>query len=248
MSQPSHLQLLVQDLLKPQAYPEHPPQVALLETHISYLFLTGTHVYKVKKPVNLGFLDFTTLRKRHHYCQQEVLLNRRLSPDIYLGVVKITLGPEGCTLGEKGKAVEYAVRMLQLPQEKALSRLLDTDQVTPSMMEQLARRIAHFHSQAETSPRITRVGGWPTVRHNVLENFLQTERYVDTAIPRSAYLDLKGYSQAFLEVCRILFKRREQEQKIRDTHGDLHTAQIWFVNGIEITDCIEFNQRFRYGD
>ena len=121
---------LVEALLKPQAYPEEVAAVELVETHISYIFLTGKHVYKVKKPVDYGFLDFTTLEKRHYYCQEEVELNRRLSPEVYLGVSEIRQHQGRYTVDGPGITVEYAVRMRPLPRERAMNLLLQQGQVS----------------------------------------------------------------------------------------------------------------------
>jgi hypothetical protein len=222
--------------------------VELVETHISYLFLTGAFVYKVKKPVDFGFLDFTTLEKRRHFCQQEVLLNRRLSPDVYLGLVEVRHDQGRYAIHGPGEAVEYAVKMRQLPRDRAMAQLLARGEVTPKMVQQLGQKVWAFHRDAAASQEITRIGGLDTVRRNVEENFAQTEEYVGRTISRELFHRVRAYSQAFLDARRGLFQQRAAEGRIRDCHGDLHTAQIFLVNGISIIDCIEFNERFRYSD
>ncbi|GBD11080.1 hypothetical protein HRbin23_00731 [bacterium HR23] len=241
---------LVQDLLRPEAYPEgeRPTQVELVETHISWLFLTGRYVYKVKKPVDFGFLDFTTLEKRQHFCHEEVRLNRRLSPSVYLGVVEVRWDGSRHTIEGEGQTVDYAVKMLQLPRERTLSALLKAGTVSQDDIRRIARRIAEFHAQAETSDAITRTGGLETVRHNIQENFLQTERYQGVTITPEAYDLLRAYSEAFLEVHAPLFAQRQAQGRIRDGHGDLHAGQIYLVDGVLFLDCIEFNERFRWAD
>jgi uncharacterized protein len=239
---------LVESLLGPEAYPEQVSNIELVETYISYLFLTGSHVYKVKKPVDYGFLDFTTLEKRRYYCHQEVELNRRLSPDVYLGVVEIREQDGQYTIAGPGQTVEYAVKMLQLPKQRAMNALLREGKVTEGDIRRLTARIADFHRRAETSPEITRLGGLEVVWQNVEENFSQTEKFVGTCLSLDAFDDLVAYSRAFLEVKEGLFQRRAREGRIRDCHGDLHTAQIFLENGISIIDCIEFNDRFRCSD
>jgi aminoglycoside phosphotransferase family enzyme/predicted kinase len=239
---------LVEALLDPGAYPEPVNAVKLAETHISYLFLTGEHVYKVKKPVDFGFLDFTTPEKRRYYCEQEVKLNRRMSPEVYLGVVEIREQSGSYSIGGKGNTVEYAVKMLQLPQSRAMSLLLKEDQVTKEQVQRLAVKIADFHRRAATSPEITRLGDVDAVRENVEENFSQTEKYIGKCLSQDAFDDLAAYTRAFLEVREEVFRHRADAGRVRDCHGDLHTAQIFLENGISIIDCIEFNQRFRYSD
>lgn len=239
---------LVEALLDRRAYPEPVDAVELAETHISYLFLTGQHVYKVKKPVDFGFLDFTTLEKRHYYCQQEVELNRRMSPEVYLGVVEIRQQGSTYSIDGEGETVEYAVKMRQLPQSRSMSLLLRQGQVTEEQVRQLAVKIADFHERAATSSEITRLGDIAAVRENVEENFSQTERYIDRCLSQDMFDDLVAYSRAFLEAKKELFQQRAAAGRVRDCHGDLHTAQIFLENGISIIDCIEFNQRFRYSD
>lgn len=240
----------VRALLEPEAYPEEerPREVRLVETHISWLFLTGRFVYKVKKPVNFGFLDFTALEGRRHFCHEEVRLNRRLSPDVYLGVVEVVRRGGRYALYGAGEVVDYAVRMRQLPGDRWLSVLLERGQAGEAEVRRVARRIARFHRSAETGPEVTRTGALETVRFNAEENFRQTEPYIGRTLDRPLYERVRAYTRAFLEVREPLFRRREREGRIRDGHGDLHAAQINLEDGIAIIDCIEFNTRFRYGD
>ena len=242
---------LVQALLHPEAFPaeERPRQIELVETHVSWLFLTGVHVYKIKKPLDLGFLDFTTLEKRRHFCDREVALNRRMSPEVYPGVVEIRKGPQGYAVQGPGELVEYAVKMRQLPRDSAMKELLRHGEVTPDMVRRLARKIWEFHRKADTSPEITQLGGFEAMRTNLLENFEQTREFIGQTASREQFDRIAAYSQAYLDVRRDLFRRREQDGRIRDCHGDLHTAQIFLPDdGVSIIDCIEFNERFRYSD
>ncbi|MBF8266791.1 MAG: putative kinase [Dehalococcoidia bacterium] len=239
---------LVAALLRPGAYPERPQSIELVETHISYVFLTGQHVYKVKKPVAFGFLDFTTVERRRYFCHMEVLLNRRLAPDVYLGVVEIRERDGSYTVEGPGTTVEYAVKMRQLPRERTLSRLLPQGQVSGEAIQRIAGRVADFHSRADASPHLVRLGGIEAVRQNTRENFQQTVDYVGLALSKDEHDDLRAYTEAFLEVREALFQRRAEGGRIRDCHGDLHAAHVFLENGISIIDCIEFNQRFRYSD
>lgn len=242
------LPALVHDLLRPEAYPESPAQVTLHETHISWLFFTDSHVYKVKKPVDFGFLDFTTLEKRRYYCHREVELNRRLSPDAYLGVVEVRYASGHHAVEGPGETVEYAVQMRRSPAERMMSELLQRGELAVEHVERLADKIAAFHREAETSPEITRLGGRQAVRTNLRENFEQTERYIGATIGRAAYDDIRAFSWAFLDAYDDLLARRERHGCVRDCHGDLHTAQVCIEDGITVLDCIEFNDRFRYSD
>ena len=241
---------LVQALLRPGAYPvdARSARVELVETHVSYLFLTGSYVYKVKKPVDYGFLDFTSLERRRHFCHQEVLLNRRLSPEVYLGVVDVRRDGDSYAVDGPGETVEYAVQMRQLSRSQAMSELLRRRALGTAQVRQVAERVHSFHQAAETGPDITALGGLETVRNNVLENFAQTERYIEQTVSRRDFRRAQAYSQAFLAEREDLFAQRAEAGRIMDGHGDLHSAQIFLDGDVAIIDCIEFNERFRYGD
>ena len=220
----------------------------LHETHISWLFFTGQFVYKVKKPVNFDFLDFSTLQKRHFYCNEEKRLNTRLAPGVYLGTVGVIHRGDQFIFGRSGNPVEYAVKMRQLPQNRWLSTLLRNGEVEPDLIRRIARRLAEFHAKAETNERITRIGGLEGLWLSTKENFLQTQRFIGTTISRKVYDTVSVYTEVFKEVNEELFRQREAKGRIREGHGDLHAAQICAENGLSIIDCIEFNKRLRYGD
>ena len=260
----SRLPPIVEALLKPQAYPHKPQEIKLVQTQMSFLFLTGDYVYKVKKPVDLGYLDYTTMEKRRFFCCREVELNRRLCPEIYLAVVPITMSLRGasepkprakrrgrsnllCVEGE-GKAIEYAVKMRQLPQNCMMDVLLLNSQVTHEMINRVAEKLANFHRKAATNPEIAAFGNLSVIRQNCDENFAQTEKYIGASIPARKYEQIKSYTNNFINSNSSLFGKRVREDKIRDCHGDLHAAHICFVDDICIYDCIEFNDRFRYCD
>ncbi len=244
----SELPKTVQTLLEPKAYPDPTDTVELVQTQMSFVFLADDYVYKIKKPVNLGYLDYTTLDKRHFYCQKEVELNRRLCPDTYLGVVTIN-EYQGCyAINGRGEIIEYAVKMRRLPQELMMDVLLAENRVSPEMIARLAEKVAAFHGQTETGEGINKFGGLETIVHNTEENFSQTEKYFGRAISRRQYQKIRDYTRRFIRDNAALFQKRVEEGYIRDCHGDLHAAHICFNNGICIYDCIEFNDRFRYGD
>jgi len=242
------LEALVKALSNPKAYPHNPKSVELVQTQISFVFLAGDYVYKVKKPVNFGFLDFTTLEKRRFYCDQEVVLNRRLCPNIYVGVVSITKKGKSLTVEGKGKEVEYAVKMRSLPYQRMMDTMLQSDQVTPQMVEMVAKRLTEFHRKAEISEELANIGGLDTVTKNAEENFAQVSSYVNQTITKKQYERIENYTHSFLKKNAALFAKRVKEGRIRDCHGDLHAAHICFIDGLCIFDCIEFNDRFRYID
>ena len=239
---------IVEALLKPQAYPHKPQKIGLVQTQMSFVFLTGDYVYKVKKPVNLGYLDYTTLEQRLFFCHQEVELNRRLCPDTYLGVVPIVEDNGDFRVEGKDEAVEYAVKMRQLPQERMMDVLLLREHVNKEMIAGVAEKLQAFHDKAETNPEIASYGGLDFIRQNNLENFTQTKKYVGISITPERYKLIEKYTEDFIANNADLFVKRVEEGKIRDCHGDLHAAHICFTDDICIYDCIEFNERFRYCD
>jgi len=239
---------LVQALLDPKAYPDPPQRVELAQTQMSFVFQTDDYVYKVKKPVNLGYLDYTTLDRRHFYCQREVELNRRLCPDVYLSIVPITRHKGHILIEGQGKAIEYAVKMRRLPHEAMMDVLLVKDKVSLQMVTGVTEKLAEFHQKAETSANISAFGDLDTITENTEENFTQTEKYIGNTISWERYQRIKAYTNQFIGENASLFHKRIVDGRIRDCHGDLHAAHICFYKGICIYDCIEFNDRFRYCD
>ncbi len=219
-----------------------------MQTQMSFIFLAGEFVYKVKKPVDLGYLDYTTLEKRRYFCQQELELNRRLCPEAYLEVVPIVSHQGRIYLGGNGEVIEYAVKMKFLPADRMMDRLLPQNLVTKDMVADVAGKLAAFHGQAKTSADIGGYGKTEAIKVNSDENFDQTEKYIDISIPDQTFRKIKAYTDDFLKANKPLFEKRVREGKIRDCHGDLHAAHVCLADGICIFDCIEFNDRFRYGD
>ena len=162
---------IIEALSKPEAYPHEVDAVQIRQTHISVVFLAGAFAYKLKKPVDLGFLDFTTLEKRRHFCEEEVRLNRRLATAVYLGVVPITRRT-GVIEGD-GEVVEWAVKMARLPEGTSLLDRLRRGEVDARLIETLAERVAAFHAAAERGPRVAAFGRFDVVAGNARENFDQ---------------------------------------------------------------------------
>jgi len=236
---------LAQALLDPKAYPDATSGIELMQTQMSFVFLTSDYVYKLKKPVDLGYLDYTTLDKRQFYCQREVELNRRLCPDAYLGVVPITRDKGGISIGGQGEVIEYAVKMRRLPREAMMDELMAGNRVSPQMIARVAQKIAGFHQKAET---VSGFGDLDTITRNTEENFTQTIKYIGSTISQERYRRIRAYTNSFTSENAPLFRKRVADGRIRDCHGDLHAAHICFTDSICIYDCIEFNDRFRYCD
>jgi uncharacterized protein len=240
--------VIIQAMLNPETYPQTPDKITHLQTHISHIFLTGGLVYKIKKPVDLGFLDFTTLAKRRYFCYQEVLLNRRLTKDIYLGVVKITDERGRPVINGKGPVLDYAVLMKEMPQARMMNRLLAENKVTERDVRALVRILVPFYRQARTGKGINPFGRTEIWAKNTEENFAETRPYVGRLVSAKVYTRIVQGTRNFLAQEKDLFKKRIGEGFIRDCHGDLHSANICLDKKTLIYDCIEFNHRFRYND
>jgi len=240
--------LLVEAMLKPETYPDPVNKIELVQTHISFVFITEKYVYKIKKPVNFGFLDFSTLEKRQIYCQKELQLNRRLCPHIYLDIIPINKTDNKLHIGGDGETVEYAVKMLRLPQERLMSELLQKGQVTEQTIDEIAAIVAKFHSEAQTSPEINTFGGLEIVKTNWTENFTQTQKYIGQTISQTDYDLIQQKIICFMDLNPDLFARRIADGRVRDCHGDLYSNNIFVTDPICIFDAIEFNDRFRYSD
>jgi len=238
---------IVQAMLTQEAYPQNPGKIELIQTHISFVFLTENYVYKVKKAVNFGFLDFSTLNNRRLYCEKELDINRRLCPEIYLEVVPINKS-EIIKICGSGETVEYALKMKRLPQERIMTLLIKEGKVDNRTVDDIARIVSNFHSRAQTSPEIDEFGSLKIVRTNWDENFAQTTKYINQTIPQKDFQFIQTKINAFLGNKKVLFEDRIADKRIRDCHGDLHSGNIFVTDKICIFDAIEFNDRFRYSD
>lgn len=242
-------QYQIDALLSPATYPDPTTSVSLLQTHISYLFLTDTYVYKFKKPVNFGFLDFTTLEKRLFYCNEELRLNRRLSPDIYLGIAELRLEKGGrLSINGSGETVDYAVKMVRLPEQRMMSRLLEEGAVTAAEISEIARLVARFHGEAARSPDIDKFGTVEVIRANWDENLRQATPYLDRTISAQVLEQIGLWVNKHLQDDEELLRRRVTDGFIRECDGDLHSENICLDGKIHIFDCIEFNEKFRFSD
>jgi aminoglycoside phosphotransferase family enzyme len=238
---------IVDALMKPEAYDEEVEQIELKQTHISFVFLTGKFVYKVKKAVNFGFLDFSTLERRRLFCEKELELNKRLCGDMYLEVVPITKS-DVIKIGGEGKAVEYAVKMKRIPEDKIMTRLLEEGKVDKKLVDRMANVIAEFHMKAGTGKRIGEFGSLPMIETNWRENFEQSREFIGETINPESYRLIHEKVDGFMKRNAALFAKRVAENRIRECHGDIHSGNIFVADRIYIFDAIEFNERFRYCD
>jgi hypothetical protein len=239
---------LVEALKKPEFYDPPVERVEFIQTHISSVFLTGERVYKLKKPVNFGFLDFSTLELRRLNCEAEVELNRRLAPEVYLGVEPITRGRGRLRIGGQGEVVDWLVVMQQLDGQLLGGSVLQRGELTERHIDQLVEQLVPFYQRARTGEGVDRWGTLKSVKYNTDENFMQTREYMGKLITRQRYEHIRDWTNEFYERQADLFDRRIAEGRIRESHGDLHLDNIFFQDPPIIFDCIEFNERFRSGD
>lgn len=240
---------IIDDLQNPDLLPDMTDNVFVVQTHISIVFVADEFVYKIKKPVNFGFLDFSTLEKRKYYCQQEVKLNQRLSKGIYLNILPIRFDGKRHVLGgTSGEFVEYAVKMRRIPDEKLMKSVFDKSELTMDHLKRIARVLSRFHLDTLRTPEIDQFGKPESFKVNTDENFEQVEKYIGISIKENEFKNLKRWTEDFYNKNSVIFYNRVGEGRIRDCHGDLHMEHVCFTEDLSIIDCIEFNDRFRYSD
>ena len=245
---------LIEALSAPSAYPQPVETVDVHQTHISVVFLAGSFAYKVKKPVDLGFIDYATLERRRHFCEEEVRLNRRLAPEVYLGVVPVTREGGATRMEGTGEVVEWAVKMKRLPDAATLRAHLERGNVGAEALEELACRLARFHDAADSGDTVAEGGSFETIARNARENFEQSAAQVGVTLSKSTLDRLEVRTEAALADLRDIIEDRALRGIPRDTHGDLRLDHVyWFPERNPpgdwvIVDCIEFDERFRYAD
>lgn len=230
---------------------DHPvSQFEIVETHISYILLTGPYAYKFKKPVDLGFLDFSTLNKRKHYCEEELRLNRRHAPELYLDVITITGDEQLPTINGKDPVLEYAVKMVQFDRSQELDKLVIKGGLTPALIDKLAIIIAAFHDEAEVADERKDAGSLEYVWHPVAENFSQIKTCLqDDHDYNERLASLARLSEIALEKLKHAFEERKTQGFIRECHGDMHLGNIVMINNEPVIfDCIEFSKDLRWID
>jgi len=253
--EPTTLGRLIKELARPKAYPHPAGTVTVLQTHISVVFLAGDFAYKLKKPVNLGFVDFSTPELRRTFCRREVDLNRRLAPRVYLSVEPIVRTPEGLRVGVPGPAIDHLVRMRRLPADRTLAALLERGEIQSGLLASLGHLLARFHAEAERGPAIARWARWDRVAANCRENFEQLRPFVERTVSRTVLQRLSRLTEGLLADRRALIEARAERGIPCDGHGDLRLDHVYRLAGNPpaadewtIIDCIEFNDRFRYLD
>ncbi|NJS12223.1 MAG: AAA family ATPase [Microcoleus sp. CSU_2_2] len=248
---------IIPQMLQPEFYPHRVTEpVRLIQTHASFVLLTGDYTYKIKKPVNFGFLDYSTLEKRLHFCNQELLMNRRTAPEIYLEVLPIIQKGDRFQLGSNLQSispgeivVEYTLKMREFPQESLFLSLLERGQLTEELMQNLGLEVAKFHSTTISDDYIRKFGEVSQIRTAIDNNYLISQKYIGGPQTQTQYQETKNYTDLFFEQNQELFDRRIANNKIRECHGDLHLRNIaLWQNQILLFDCIEFNEPFRFVD
>jgi uncharacterized protein len=256
---------LIDFMLNKDSYNEKTINIEHKQTHISNVFLTDKFVYKIKKPVNFGFLDFTTLEKRRFYCFEEIRLNKRLSSDIYLGVVRIIKQKDSFIIDELNvlnnledekkinlikdeKIIEYAVKMIRLKEESLMSNLIKQEKLTNKHIKKISIILANFYKNAKTDEKINYYGSIENIKYITNQNFEQTEKYIGSLFEKEKFDFIKNATNNFIESKKDLFNSRIKDEKIRECHGDLHSGNIFINDKINIFDCIEFNEEFKNSD
>ena len=244
---------LVVALSQPACYPTRPDTVDVIQTHISVVFVAGDFVYKLKKPVKFSFLDYSTLAAREFYCHEEVRLNRRLAPTVYLGVVPVLQSGETYIISEdqehgKGAVVDYVVKMRRLPEERSLRALLLKGQIGQTDMATLATTLADFHATASTK-RAPLYGVPAAIRQALSDNFQETRPFVGSTLSATQYAKIVDFSRSFLATHQELLQQRVRAGRVREGHGDLRCEHVYLLeSGISVVDCVEFSPRLRTCD
>ena len=240
---------LIEALRKPAAYPHKVEPIRVMETHISWILLTGSYAYKLKKPLDLGFLDFRELAARRYYCEEELRLNRRLAESIYEAVVAITGTPDKPVIDGSGPTIEYALRMRQFDPDQTLDKLCARNELTEEQLDELAWRIARFHQSVPPVSPDSPLGA-PQQLYEAMEgNFTAIKARIDNPRDIRQTKRLRAWSQTAFERWQPLLGKRLENGMVRECHGDLHLGNIvWYQGSITVFDCIEFNASFRWID
>lgn len=244
----AQLPLYVKWLLDKHHYAHPVDAVELIQTHISYVVVAGQYVYKFKKPAAFGFLDFTSLAKRKYFCEEELRLNRRLCPAIYLQTIALCDCESGFCWEDGGKPVEYAVKMRRLSEEKMMGRVIARDELKEDDIIRIVDKLMPFYQLAERSGRVQQYGDVRAVTKTIHDNFNETQSFAGTnALPAKRFRQIRKCAERFLANGKI-FAERVRGGKVCECHGDLHSANICLEDEVAIFDCIEFNESLRCTD
>lgn len=251
---------LIDSLKNPELYPHPVTDIEVIETHISWLILTGDYAYKIKKPVDFGFLNFTTLEQRQHFCEEELRLNQRLAPDIYLSLAKLAgseteprfiddENTDSDNLEQSDEVFEYAVKMKQFASQQRLDLLLHEKLFDPAWIDMLAQQIADFHRRIPIVSHSSPWGETETIWEVVADNFNHIIDTIDELDDLSKTQQLLQFTAQQFRKLSPLIEQRKSEGHVRECHGDLHLANITLHHGeLRLFDCIEFNLQFRWID
>lgn len=240
--------LVLGALQHPETYDEKIKKIKLVQTYHSFVFLTGDFAYKIKKSVKFPYFDFSNLEKRKEDLEKELKLNRRLSPDLYLGVFPITQENGKIKINGQGKIVEYVLKMKEIPEKFLMYNLLERNEIDKPTIDKLAKIISDFHLKAEISSEVEKFGSIETIKLNWKENFDQTKKFIGRVISSNQFKLIERKIHDFILANESLFKSRINNKKIKDCHGDLHSGSIFIADKIYIFDSLEFIDRFRYSD
>jgi len=236
-------------LLTSSVYPHSVDTLQLIETHISWVVLTGQFAYKIKKPVDLGFLDFTTLALRRHYCERELALNRRFSRDLYLDVVPVNGTRENPRVQGGGEIIDYAVKMRQFDNRLRADHLAESGQLGDDLVRLMGRTLARIHRSAPAIDPRSEVGAVAAFSASAMQNFTQIDAYNLADDLRQTLADQKKWVSRVYQNLRQLMEKRREQGFVKDCHGDCHLGNIVILEGeIILFDCIEFNDSFRITD
>ncbi|NOZ84402.1 MAG: AAA family ATPase [Epsilonproteobacteria bacterium] len=233
----------------PSIFPHPVESLSLVETHISWILLTGPYAYKIKKPVNFGFLDFSTLEKRRFYCEEELRLNKRLAPNLYIELIKITGNTDKPEIDREGHAIEYAVKMVQFPQSAQLDRVLSNGKLTNTHIDLIAKKVAEFHAKCNLSHKNSSFGKPDVIRLPVIENFEQIRQQSIIKEDLNVLQEIQNWSEKSFLKLQADFEKRNENGFIRECHGDMHLRNIALIDKqIIMFDCLEFNEALRWID
>lgn len=240
---------LISALLRPSVYGDAADRVEKIETHISYVLLAGEYAYKIKKAINLSFLDFSTLKARHYFCQEELRLNRRFAEALYLDVIVITGSADQPRLGGSDPAIEYAVKMRRFLQEQLFDRLLAQNLLTPAHIDQLADALIQFHTSTGISTAADNFGSEEVLCQPAAENFAQIKSLPDSVSSQAVLETLQKWTVHQCQQLHDIFARRKRQGYVRECHGDCHLGNAALVNDtVTLFDCLEFNESLRWID
>jgi len=240
---------LIRGLRHARAYSVPVGPIRVIETHISWVILTGDVAYKIKKPVDFGFLDFTRLEDRHHFCQEELRLNRRLAASLYLDCVAVTGSPSCPRMEGEGQAIEYAVKMRQFDNDNLFDTLAARGRLTVPLLERLAERLADFHADAPVATADTGFGSPAAIRQAARQNLEILAQAALEPADRLALPPLAEWIETTGLALTPVFLARQRQGFIRECHGDLHLGNIVLQDGYALPfDAIEFNPDFRWID